>query len=94
MADESDKASPTLMIPFTEEFPVLVDEEGKPKVVISFIVGPDSRVSHLHIDESSGNKDIDNAIVETFSRWKFPNLNGKDQILGTLTYKVNPIDEQ
>ena len=93
MADKLDKAKPAFRIPLTEEFPGWVNEEGKElEVVISFVVDPEGIVSYLHIDESSGYRNLDNAIVKTFRKWKFSNPTGKDRILGTLTYRIKPND--
>ena len=95
IGDKSDKARPAFrFIPLTEELYGWVNEEGKElEVVISFIVEPDDgRISHLNIDESSGNKDLDNAIAKTFRKWRLADTTGKDRILGTFTYRVKPND--
>jgi len=88
MRGRADRAQPAWRIDV--DLPDWVDrKDAELEVTFSFIVDTEGRIIHLHLDRSSGHKDVDEAVRRALAQWKFSNPFGKERITGTFTYRTN-----
>jgi protein TonB len=64
--------------------------EEQVTVTFSFILGPDGTITYLHLDESSGYREIDRAVERTLRQWKFSRPIKQDRVTGEFTYVLKP----
>ena len=89
MGNTTDKAKPVFRIPVVISNRLSRDFQ-KAEVKLSFIVGPDGAIEDVYLDKSSGNVEIDMAVMESVLQWKFSNPFLADRIVGSFTYRIKP----
>ena len=85
----SDKAKPNWRMPI--RLPEWAEEqELKAVIIYSFLVGPDGKISYLHVDKTSGYRDVDRAVAASLREWQFAHQAfGREHAEGTITLRIN-----
>ena len=73
------------------KLPAWVGKQGLTlSVIASFVVMPDGVVSLVSIDRSSGNAEVDSAVRDAISRWRFSAVKDAEPMRGLIPYVINP----
>jgi len=58
------------------------------KVVVAFVLTPQGILSTVHVEESSGDSEVDTAVLKAVRKWKFKAVRSNRQVSGRLSYKI------